>query len=276
MPEVSENMSENNDMIRKKQESSTRRQDAEYGGPRSTIGPNLNFSATEAYKRLRTNLLFSFAGEPGCRVIGVTSSLRGEGKTTTSCNIAYTLAEMGKRVLLIDADMRLPNVYKSLNIRRSPGLSNLLTGVNSNDSLVQYSGIHEKLSVITSGDIPPNPSELLASKRMSDSIELLKKEFDYIVIDLPPVDAVTDALIVAKLTDGMVLVARQSYVDKPSLDNTLRQMRFQNINIIGFVLNYAEEEGGYYRRRYYKKKGYYSDYGYGEKKTASAASKTEK
>lgn len=216
-----------------------------------TIGSSLNFAAAEAYKRLRTNILFSFAGEEKCRIIGVTSSLKGEGKTTTSINLAYTLAEAGKRVLLLDADMRMSNIHKVLKIQQSPGLSNLLVGLN-NAHLVQPSGIHKNLSVITAGDIPPNPSELLNARRMQAVLNLLSEKMDLIIIDLPPVDAVADALIVSKLTDGMIVVARQNYVDKRVLDNTVRQLRFHDANILGFVVNCTEIEKKYYKKSYYK------------------------
>ena len=101
-----------------------------------TIGKDLDFSASEAYKRLRTNLLFSFSGDESCHVIGITSSLRGEGKSTTSMNLAYTLAEAGKRVLLIDADMRLPQAHAILNLHQTPGLSNVLVGENNGANLI--------------------------------------------------------------------------------------------------------------------------------------------
>ncbi|MBQ4194243.1 MAG: CpsD/CapB family tyrosine-protein kinase [Clostridia bacterium] len=222
-----------------------------------TIGKDLDFSAAEAYKRLRTNLMFSFSGDESCHVIGLTSSLRGEGKSTTSMNLAYTLAEAGKRVLLIDADMRLPQVHAILKIHQTPGLSNVLVGENNGANLIQPSGIQPNLHVITAGDISPNPTELLGSRRLVGMLDSLKPRYDYIVIDLPPVDAVADALIVSKLTSGMVVVVRQNYVEKAVLENTITQLRYHKTNILGFVENYAEDEGGYYQKRYYRKEGYY-------------------
>ncbi|MBQ3706471.1 MAG: CpsD/CapB family tyrosine-protein kinase [Clostridia bacterium] len=222
-----------------------------------TIGKDLDFSASEAYKRLRTNLLFSFSGDEACHVIGITSSLRGEGKSTTSMNLAYTLAEAGKRVLLIDADMRLPQAHAILKIHQTPGLSNVLVGENNGANLIQPSGIQQNLHIITAGDISPNPTELLGSRRLVGMLDSLKPRYDYIVIDLPPVGAVADALIVSKLTSGMVVVVRQNYVEKAVLENTITQLRYHKANILGFVENYAEGEGGYYQKRYYKKDGYY-------------------
>ena len=223
------------------------------------VGPNLSFAALEAYKRLRTNLLFSFADKPGCKVICTSSSMRGEGKTTTSCNLGYALAEAGKKTLILDGDMRLPQVHKVLNLRQAPGLSNLLTGINTDESLIQPAGIHDLLSVIAAGDIPPNPSELLASKKMGDIIGLLRKEFDFVLIDLPPIDAVADALIVSKLTDGLILVVRENYVDKAALSSSMRQLKFQQVNLLGFVLNGSTSESSRYYRGSYYKKSYYKE-----------------
>jgi len=216
------------------------------------IGKDMSFAAVEAYKRLRTNILFSFAGESTCRIIGVTSSTRGEGKSTTSCNLAYSLAEAGKRTLLIDADLRLSNVHKLLDLNVSPGLSNLLVGINDGSNLIQMSGLHKNLMVISAGDVPPNPSELLSSKRMQSTLHLLAEKFDYIIVDLPPVEAVVDALIVSKLVHGMVVVVRQSYADKHALDNTIRQLQFHEANILGLVVNCANIGHKSYKNNYYK------------------------
>lgn len=221
------------------------------------IGKKRSFAMAEAHKRLRTNVLFSFPDESKCRVIGVTSTMAHEGKTTTSINLAYDIAQAGKKVLLIDADMRLSRFAKVLDVKRSPGLSNLLVGATgSEDTVVQHSEMLDNLSIITCGSIPPNPSELLSSKRMEVLLETLKKVYKYIIIDLPPISAVSDALVVSKLTDGMVMVVRQDYADKRLLDDSIRQLRFNDANIIGFVMTCAERETKYYKR-YYKRYGKY-------------------
>ena len=133
---------------------------------RTMLGDRLSFAASEAYKLLRTNLTFALPDENKCRVVGVTSAMRGEGKSTTSINLAYTLAEAGKRVLLIEADMRRPNLARRLAIDPAPGLSNLLAGLCQERDVIQDVGLLDSLKVITSGDIPPNPSELLGSDRI--------------------------------------------------------------------------------------------------------------
>lgn len=222
----------------------------------ATVGKKRPFSMAEAHKRLRTNVLFSFPNESECRVVGVTSAMAHEGKTTTSMNLAYDMLQAGKKVLLIDADMRLSKIAKNLNLNRAPGLSNLLVGENNGENLVQKAEELANLPVISCGDVPPNPTELLSSKRMATLLETLKKLYEYIIIDLPPVSAVSDALIVSKLVDGMIVVARQDYVEKRVLDDTVRQLKFNDANIIGFVLTCANSETGYYNKYKYRK--YYS------------------
>lgn len=215
---------------------------------RKTLGSNLNFAAAEAYKLLRTNLEFSLPAGNGCKVIGVTSALRGEGKSTTSMNMAYTIAQTGKRVLLIEADLRLPTVAKRLKIHSKPGLTNLLVGQCSGNDVLQKSGLNPNLWVVTAGDIPPNPAELLGSEPMGVTIKAMAGVFDVIVVDLPPVTAVTDAAIVSKLLDGMIIVVRQNYCDRASVDAVVRQLRFVDAKILGFVMTGADTSKKAYKR----------------------------
>ena len=233
---------------------------------RQMMCSNLSFAASEAYKLLRTNVIFSMPGEQKCRVIGITSSMRGEGKSTTSINLSYSLAQTGKRVLTIEADMRLPTIYKVLRLTPSPGLSNLLVGLSSGTDITKDSGYMDNWKVITAGDIPPNPSELLGSENMRITIETYSKHFDFIVIDLPPVNAVSDALVVSKLTDGMIMVVRQDYSDKKSVSEAVAQFQFSDAKLLGFVMTCAGGGGGKGYKRYgkygrYSK--YYKSYGYG-------------
>jgi len=224
----------------------------------SVVGKNRPFANAEAHKRLRANVIFSFPDEGKCRIIGVTSAMAHEGKTTTSINLAYDMMQAGKKVLLVDADMRMSNIVRILNIKKAPGLSNLLVGIKDNDKYVQNSELIDGLPIISCGSIPPNPSELLASKRMEVLLDTLKEHYDYIILDLPPIAAVSDALIVSKLTDGMIVVVRQDYSDKRLLDDAIRQLKFNDANIIGIVLNCAHIENKYYGK--YGKYGKYSKY----------------
>ena len=134
--------------------------DYEYG---AMLGENLNFAASEAYKLLRTNLDFALSDEQKCRIIGITSSMRGEGKSTTTLNLAYSIAEAGKLVLVIEADMRLPTYTKRLNIQTKKGISNLLAGQCTGADVLSRCELHKNMWVIPAGNIPPNPSELLCN-----------------------------------------------------------------------------------------------------------------
>lgn len=229
-----------------------------------TIGSNRPFAMAEAHKRLRTNVFFSFADSKGCRVIGITSAMAHEGKSTTAINLAYDILQAGKKVLLIDADMRLSKVASTLSLNFSPGLSDLLVGENNGEHLVQHAAQLKNLSVICCGEVPPNPTELLSSQRMSVLLNTLKESYDYIIIDLPPVGAVSDALIVSKLTDGIIVVVRQDYVDKKMLDDTVNQLRFNQARIIGFVMNGTGAEKQYYKYGKYGRKYSYNTGRYGK------------
>lgn len=212
------------------------------------IGDKLSFAASEAYKLLRTNLSFSLPDETGCKIIGVTSTLRGEGKSTTSINMAYTIAQTGKRVLLLEADLRLPTIAKRLKLHARPGISNMLVGQCTGGEILQPSGIMDTLTVITAGNIPPNPAELLSSEQMHTVIKILSKSFDTIIIDLPPVSAVSDALVISKLVNGMVIVVRQDYCDKAALADVVRQIQFTDVKILGFVMTGSTTQEKDYKR----------------------------
>ena len=234
------------------------------------FGKDLTFAASEAYKLLRTNLMF-FSPEGSGRVIGITSSTVSEGKSTTSINLAYALAESGKKVVLIECDMRRPTIARRLQFDGSPGLSNLIIGRASPSEVLRTSTIHENLSVIPAGDIPPNPSELLGSERMRLAIESLASDYEFVLIDLPPVTAVSDALVAANMIDGILVVVRQGVCTRHALHDTIRQLQVVKDKILGFVYTCAGDENkGYYRKKYYKRGyGYGYGYGYGERRRSS-------
>ena len=160
--------------------------------------------------------------------------------------------------------MRLPTIARRLRLRATPGLSNLLVGINSLRESVQpfdvevEDGVTVTVDVLVSGDIPPNPSELLGSERMQVLLSALRERYEYIVFDLPPVTAVTDALVVSKLVDGMVVVVRNNHAVRGALAETIRQLKLVNARILGFAFNGATESGsGYYKGKSYYKKNYY-------------------
>lgn len=232
-----------------------------------TIGSNISFSAKEAYKLLRTNLSYMLTENDAedCHVIGVTSSLRGEGKSTTAVNLAYVLAEMNRKVLLVEADLRIPSLHKKIAVKSTPGLSNVLVTRSLSASSIQRfkDGAGIGYDVLTAGDIPPNPSELIGSKRMQNLLQHLKEQYDFIVLDLPPVTAVTDALVATKLVEGVIVVVRSDYSDRNSLNETLRQIQLVNGRVLGFVLTCANSSGSGYGRKYRYRYRYYKNYNYG-------------
>jgi capsular exopolysaccharide synthesis family protein len=165
------------------------------------------------------------------------------------------MAQSGKKVLLLETDMRLPTVAKRLKVRTKPGLSNLLAGQCGGNEILQKSGLLPNLWVATAGDIPPNPAELLGSKNMEKTLQALGEFFDVIIVDLPPVTAVSDAVIVSKLLHGMIIVVRQDYCDRASIDEAVRQLRFAEAKILGFVMTGANTQ-----TKGYKRYGTYGDY----------------
>lgn len=222
------------------------------------IGGDISFAASEAYKLLRTKLQFSFAGENDCRVIGVSSALSGEGKSLSTINLAYSLAQLDKKVLLIDCDMRRPSLATKLSIAKFPGLSNYLSGLCDFDELLQPCGIkgdEDAFSVVTAGRNPPNPIELLSSDKMNKLLKSLRDSYDYVILDLPPVGEVSDALAIAKQTDGMLLVVRQNYCNRLAVNTTVKQFAFVGAKVLGVIYNAAAEHNGTYGKKYYKKYG---------------------
>lgn len=221
------------------------------------ICENLNFASKEAFKRLRTNVMMAVTdGTEDCKIIGVTSAQPSEGKSTISVNLSYSIAELGKRVLLIDADMRRPSLHQKLGVEHAPGLSNLLHTTKTISSTIQkYNSSKDETSfdVIPVGNQIDNPSELLDSDRMSTLLKLLVNAYEYIIIDLPPVGAVIDAIPVSKMTNGMVVVIRENSCPRGVFSDCIEQLKLAKVNILGFVVNGALEGAGKrYQYNYYR------------------------
>lgn len=196
---------------------------------------------SEEFRTLRTNIQFSMVDKQ-LSTLMFTSAAPGEGKTTVASNVAVVFASQGKRVLLVDADMRNPSVHRLFNFVNHRGLTNLLTEHKTTIQDVVHRTTKKNLFVLTCGLIPPNPSELLASKRMDQLIENMKKHFDLIIFDLPPILAVTDAQVMANKTDGTVFVIRDGVAEKQSLYKAKELLEHVHANVIGVVYNDKKRE----------------------------------
>lgn len=248
-------------------------------GPDQFLGEKLKFSATEAYKLLRTNLFFCLpeGNDRACPVVGVTSSVQGEGKSTTSINLAYMLAENGKRVCLIEGDLRAPTFKSRLKLKNAVGLSHVLANMEADLGNLLTNSLHKNLWVVSAGDIPPNPAELLGSARMEHFIGVLKEGFSYIVLDLPPITVVADALAVSGVLDGMLVVVEEGKTTKRELADAMQRLEMIHDKILGFVITHAERTKGKYGKKYGKKYryGYGYGYGYGGKRSESDPARSD-
>jgi len=212
----------------------------------------------ESFRSIRTNVLFSSADDGG-RFIVVTSTAPGEGKTVVSTNVSVALAQAGHRVLLIDADMRKPRVHEVFSRAVAPGLSNLLVGDAAASEAIQESQT-PGLWLMTAGTSPPNPAELLGSKRFKDFTAFLLQHYDWVIVDTPPVMAVTDASIVANLAHGVLFVVGSEMTSRRIAQRAVEQLELGQAKFLGAVLNRVDlEHNAYYYSRYYRPAygGYY-------------------
>ena len=215
----------------------------------------------ESFRSVRTNLKY-FVKEIKCPVISVSSTITAEGKTFFSANLSAIIALSGKKVLLIGLDLRKPRIHKIFGINNESGMSNFLIGEEKFEDVVKKTGT-ENLWYAPSGPVPPNPAELIESDKMVEFIKQAKKEFDYIIIDTPPVAIVTDALLVSPLTDFYIFVVRQRYTSKNTIELIEELHKNENIKSIGIVINDISISGYYgYGLRYGYAFGYGYNYGY--------------
>ena len=221
----------------------------------------LTYSGKEAFKRMRTNVLIALGeSEKKCRIIGVTSAQPSEGKSTVSVNLAYTMAELGKSVLIIDGDMRRPAVHDIVGASLVPGVSDILTGKTGlNEAVVRYKSTADGtvFDIIPGGEIPDHPAELLNSGRFAKILEVVSTVFDYVIVDLPPVNAVIDAVNVSKYVDGLVVVLREDHCPRYVLNECMEQLRYAKANILGFVMNGCIEGAGKHYQYRYQNQPYY-------------------
>lgn len=204
---------------------------------------------SEAYRTLRTNVQFTSVDSETKRIM-VTSSGPREGKSTTVANLAVSIAQAGKRVLVVDADLRNPTQHKVFDLPNVQGLSVALVQDQDYDSYVRETSV-SGLMVLTGGPIPPNPAELVASQRMKNLIQLFSEQFDVVLIDTPPIVAVTDAAIIAQEVDGVILVLASGEVNKDYAKKAKEQLDKVGAKILGAVLNKADIKTSEYYYYYY-------------------------
>ena len=217
-----------------------------------------SFALIESFRDIKANITFSVpkkgSGKANC--IAITSASEAEGKSTVSSNLAATYARAGAKVLLIDCDMRRPRVKKFFATGKKTGLSNYLCGIAKKDEIIEETSI-ENLFIISGGAIPPNPNELLSIPTFSELLDELSSDFEYIFIDTPPLDSVSDCLLVAPHTDGLIIVARYKSTSHVVLGHVMEQLEFAKIKVLGFIMNdynYKSDSYGYgkkYKYNYY-------------------------
>ena len=233
---------------------------------RTTILGIKNFQVIESYKQLRTNVMFAMSAKD-VNVVEFSSSFPGEGKSITSANMAIAMAQTGAKVLLIDCDLRKSVQHKVFKVSNKVGLSSILGKMATLEDVVHKS-VAENLDLITGGPVPPNPSELIASKHMEEFIGKVKEVYDYVIIDcMPSLGMVTLNLELSQYTGGLVLVTRQGITTYDDVKSSLQSAKFLNVNILGLIINGVKEEkfrsyGKYGKYGKYKKYSKYGSYSY--------------
>ena len=194
---------------------------------------NRKSPVSEAYRTLRTNIQFSSIDKK-IKTIVMTSAAMSEGKSTTITNLAETFAQAGQRVVIVDADLRRPRVHKLFNLENKQGLTNVLAGQVELKQAIAVAG--SDVHVMTSGPIPPNPSELLGSEKMKELVCVLSEHYDVVLFDAPPVNLVTDALVLSTFVDGVVLVVASGKTDIEGGKRAMKSLQAVNANILGAVM----------------------------------------
>jgi capsular exopolysaccharide synthesis family protein len=226
--------------------------------PKNNNISNLKSPFMESFRSLRTSLKFASA-DRDIKTIIVTSALPSEGKTTIAVNLSYSIAFTGSKVLLVDIDLRNPSIYKSFKLSKAPGLTNYLVGESDKKSYIYY--IYEEvnynnLQVIPSGTIPPNPAELIESQKMKDFLSEVKKDYDYVILDAPPILSASEAVSASAFADGVIFVARFGKTPIDAAEKAKELLTHAKANVLGVVLNGVKEKNySYYR--YYKYYNYH-------------------
>lgn len=237
---------------KKKKRKTEKRDQQQKEGPSLITAIKPNSVVAEQFRTIRTNIQFSMI-DRDLKTIIFTSSGPWEGKSTIAANIATVFADQGKRIILVDADMRKPTLFRTFNTSNNTGLSTLIASRETTIQDVVQQLDEVGFDLITSGPIPPNPSELLNSNRMNEIIGLLEEQYDLVLFDMPPVVSVTDAQIMATKTDGVVFVVRRGVAHTDDVKHAKELLDMVQANVLGVVFNGAEK----------KTDRSYSYYGYG-------------
>ena len=198
-----------------------------------TISDKSKFAIVESYKAARTNIMFSLSADEK-KIFAVTSYSKGEGKSTVSSNLAISFSKMEKRVLLIDSDLRRPNIHNIFKVDNTAGLSNVIGKMGDFDEIV-HRNVLPNLDILTSGTIPPNPSELLCSSRFVDLVQRVNDEYDYVIFDTPPIGVVSDALLLKDMVAGFVVVLRERSTTHGDIQNLLDSINLADSKLLGFI-----------------------------------------
>lgn len=228
---------------------------------KNVLNNDSKFAIVEGYKIARTNLVFSLTAQ-NSNCVAVTSWSKGEGKSTATVNLAISFAKMGKRVLLIDTDLRRPNLHNLLKLKNETGVSDVIGQFGDFDTAL-HRDVITCLDVLTSGAIPPNPSELLASPVFAKLVEDAKKEYDYVIMDTPPLGVVADTLLLKDLVGGYVMVVRERITSHGDIERALQNIKLADSKVLGFLKVGCEMRSkGYGYKKYRYRYNYNYNYNY--------------
>ena len=228
---------------------------------KNVLTSDSKFAIVEGYKIARTNLVFSLSAQNN-NCVAISSWSKGEGKSTATVNLAISFAKMGKRVLLIDTDLRRPNLHNLLKLKNDQGVTDVIAQIAPFSSVVHHEVI-SCLDVLTSGAIPPNPSELLASPAFNDLVVQAKIDYDYVILDTPPLGVVADTLLLKDFVGGYVLVIRERVTTHGDIERALQSIRLADSRALGFLkVGCAMRSRGYGYKKYRYRYGYRYRYNY--------------
>ena len=230
---------------------------------KNVITSDSKFAIVEGYKIARTNLVFSMTAQNN-NCVAITSWSKGEGKSTATVNLAISFAKMGKRVLLVDTDLRRPNLHNLLKLKNETGMTDVIAQMSRFDDAV-HRDVVSCLDVLTSGAIPPNPSELLASPVFAELIKQAKEDYDYVIMDTPPLGVVADTLLLKDYVAGYVLVVRERITTHGDIERALQNIHLADSKVLGFLkvgCDMRSKGYGYKKYRYRYRYRYHYNYNY--------------